>query len=49
MILVTALATGKTTALTKAECAFIYDLMGQVEDDQTWGWALRNPTRWRFT
>lgn len=37
VILVAALATGKTTALTKAECAFIYDLMGQVEDDQTWG------------
>lgn len=35
--LVDALATGKTTALTKAECAFIYGLMGQVEDDQTWG------------
>ncbi len=35
--LVDALATGRTPALTKTECAFIYDLMGQVEDDQTWG------------
>jgi hypothetical protein len=35
--LVKALATGKTKALTADQCAFIYDLMGQVEDDQTWG------------
>ncbi len=35
--LVKALATGETQALTKAQCSFIYDLMGQVQDDQTWG------------
>lgn len=35
--LATALATGKTKALTTAQCSFIWDLMGQVEDDQTWG------------
>jgi len=35
--LVKALATADTNALTKDECAFIYGLMGEVEDDQTWG------------
>lgn len=35
--LVGVLAEGGSKALTDAECAFIYDLMGQVEDDQTWG------------
>lgn len=37
VLLVKTLATGDTTALGKEDCAFIYDLMGQVEDDQTWG------------
>lgn len=37
VILVTALATGNTKALTKDECAYIYTLMGEVEADQTWG------------
>ena len=37
VLLVKTLATGDTTALTDEECTFIYDLMGEVEDDQTWG------------
>lgn len=37
VLLVKTLATGGSQALTDAECSFIYDLMGQVEDDQTWG------------
>jgi hypothetical protein len=35
--LVKILATGGVKALTNAECKFIYDLMGQVINDQTWG------------
>jgi hypothetical protein len=35
--LLDALADGRSSALTQAESTFIYDLMGQVEDDQTWG------------
>ncbi len=35
--LVSALSTGKTKALTPDQCAYIWNLMGQVEDDQTWG------------
>jgi hypothetical protein len=31
------LAGGKSPALTADESSFIYDLMGQVQDDQTWG------------
>lgn len=31
------LAKGGSKALTKTEGRFIYDLMGQVQDDQTWG------------
>lgn len=31
------LAGGKSSALTADEAKYIYDLMGQVEDDQTWG------------
>ena len=37
VLLVKTLATGGSQALTDDECAFIYDLMGQVQDDQTWG------------
>lgn len=37
VLLAKTLATGKTAALTAAESTFIYDLMGQVEDDQSWG------------
>ena len=35
--LVKVLQSGGSKALTNAECKFVYDLMGQVEDDQTWG------------
>jgi hypothetical protein len=35
--LVKVLATGTSKALTAEQCSFVYDLMGQVEDDQTWG------------
>ena len=31
------LVTGGTDAFTAAEGKFVYDLMGQVQDDQTWG------------
>lgn len=31
------LAGGTSSALSAEEAAFIYDLMGQVQDDQTWG------------
>lgn len=37
VLLVKTLATGGSTALTDAERAYLWDLMGQVEDDQTWG------------
>ncbi len=35
--LVQLLAGGGSPALAAADCKFIYDLMGQVQDDQTWG------------
>jgi hypothetical protein len=35
--LVKVLATGGSKALTDTECTFIYDLMGEVINDQTWG------------
>lgn len=35
--LVKTLAEGGNPALTDAECRFVYDLMGQVQDDQAWG------------
>jgi hypothetical protein len=31
------LANGGSKALTNAQCKFTWDLMGQVQDDQTWG------------
>lgn len=37
VLLLTRLTEGGTDAFTPAEAAFVYDLMGQVEDDQTWG------------
>lgn len=37
VLLVKTLASGGSSAITDAEGAYIYDLMGQVEDDQTWG------------
>ena len=37
VILLTALTDGGTDAFTPAEGKLVYDLMGQVEDDQTWG------------
>ncbi|PFG15910.1 beta-lactamase class A [Propionicimonas paludicola] len=37
MKLLDVLAGGTSSALTAEEAKFIYDLMGQVEDDQTWG------------
>lgn len=37
LLLIQTLANGGSSALTDAECQFIYDLMGQVKDDQTWG------------
>ncbi|MCE1174504.1 MAG: class A beta-lactamase-related serine hydrolase [Propionibacteriales bacterium] len=35
--LVEALSSGKTKALTPEQCHFLWDLMGQVIPDQTWG------------
>lgn len=37
VVLAKTLAKGGSTALTDAQCRFTYDLMGQVQDDQTWG------------
>ena len=37
VLLLQRLAGGETKALTAAECRFVYDLMGQVQDDQAWG------------
>lgn len=37
VLLVKTLSTGGSKALTDDECAYIWNLMGQVEDDQTWG------------
>ena len=37
VLLARTLAKGGSTALTDAQCRFTYDLMGQVQDDQTWG------------
>nr|WP_300145374.1 serine hydrolase [Propionicimonas sp.] len=37
VLLAKTLATGGSKALTDDECRFVWDLMGQVQDDQTWG------------
>ncbi|MBI5027852.1 MAG: serine hydrolase [Actinobacteria bacterium] len=37
VLLARTLATGGSTALTDDECRFVWDLMGQVQDDQAWG------------
>jgi hypothetical protein len=37
VLLVKTLAEGGTDALTNGACAFVWDLMGKVQDDQTWG------------
>jgi hypothetical protein len=37
VLLAKTLATGGSKALTDDECRFIWDLMGQVQDDQAWG------------
>ncbi len=37
VLLAKTLAKGGSKALTDAQCAFTWDLMGQVQDDQTWG------------
>ncbi len=37
VLLAKTLASGGSKALTDAQCKFTWDLMGQVQDDQTWG------------
>ncbi|MFT4109333.1 serine hydrolase [Propionicimonas sp.] len=37
VLLVRTLSTGGSSALTDDECAYLWNLMGQVEQDQTWG------------
>jgi hypothetical protein len=37
VLLANTLANGGSKALTNSQCKFTWDLMGQVEDDQTWG------------
>jgi hypothetical protein len=37
VLLANTLANGGSKVLTNAQCKFTWDLMGQVQDDQTWG------------